>query len=196
MSINLQKGQRIDLTKGNANLNKIVIGLGWDEASQGGLFSRFKSSQAIDCDASVLMLTDDRLKDGRDLVYFGKLASDCKSVIHSGDNLTGEGDGDDEQLVVELNRIPSKFNRLVFVVNIYDCLNRKQDFGLISNAFIRITDPTTGAELVRYNLSDNYKGFTALIAGEIYRHGNEWKFAAIGDPTRDSNISQLCQRYK
>ena len=188
VSINLQKGQRIDLTKGNSNLNKIIVGLGWDEAGRSG--------RAIDCDASVLMLTDDRLRSGDDLVYYGNKTSDCRSVLHSGDNLTGAGDGDDEQIEVRLSQIPSQFNKLVFVVNIYDCISRKQDFGLISNAYIRIVDETTGSELVRFNLSDNYKGYTSLIAGEIYRHANEWKFAAIGDGTNDSSISQICKRYK
>lgn len=120
-----------------------------------------------------------------DLVYFGNKLSTCGSIIHSGDNLTGEGAGDDETIFVELHKVPSRINRLVFVVNIYDCVNRRQDFGMIRNAYIRIQNPQTGEELARYNLSDNYAGKTTLIAGEMYRHGSEWKFSAVGEGTQD-----------
>src|SRR6185312_9234939 len=105
----------------------------------------------IDCDASVIMLENDKFAD---VVYFGKLQSDCKSIVHTGDNLTGEGHGDDEVINVDLQHVPSKFNKLIFVVNIYDCERRKQDFGMIRNAFIRIVNPQNNEELIRFNLSD------------------------------------------
>lgn len=200
MVISLQKGQRIDLTKGNASLNRVMVGLGWDPVNQsggGGLFGLFKSGQGqdIDCDASVFMLTDDKFKHKNDLVYFGQLKSPCGSVVHSGDNLTGEGDGDDEEIIVDLQSVPAQYNKLVFVVNIYNAVKRKQDFGMIQNAYIRIVDPKTGKELIRYNLSENYGGMTALVTGEIYRHNGDWKFAAVGDGTTDQNLTEIARRF-
>ena len=197
MAINLQKGQRIDLTKGNANLSRIMVGLGWDPVSQskGGLFGRFKTPN-IDCDASVIMLQNDHFKEKKDLVFFGNKSSECRSVVHSGDNITGDGAGDDEIIMIELKLIPSRYNKLIFVVNIYDCINRKQDFGMIQNAYIRVVNPQSGEELVRFNLSDNYGGLTTLVTGEIYRHNDEWKFAAIGDGTTDRNLTEICTRYQ
>lgn len=194
MAISLQKGQRIDLTKGNANLHTIMVGLGWDPVKKkGGFFSR---SVDVDCDASVIMLAGDKLVSNKDLIYFGNKKSVCKSVVHSGDNLTGDGDGDDETIKVDLKSVPNSFNKLVFVVNIYDCKARKQDFGMIENAYIRVMNHDTGEELVRFNLSDNYGGLTTLITGEIYRHNGEWKFAAVGDGTTDSSLSEVCRKYQ
>lgn len=205
MGINLQKGQRVDLTKGNAGLNKIKVGLGWDPVSQeksgglfGGLFSSRNSGSGrnIDCDASVLMLQDDKVVEGDDVVYFGKLTSNCRSVQHSGDNLTGDGDGDDEVITIELSSVPTKYNKLVFVVNIYDAANRNQHFGMIQNAYIRVYDDRTGSELIRYNLTDNYSNLTTLVCGEIYRNNNEWKFAAVGTGTNDVKLGDVVRRYQ
>ncbi|MEK4229770.1 TerD family protein [Solibacillus sp. FSL H8-0538] len=200
MSINLQKGQRIDLTKGNAGLNKIIVGLGWDPVQQksGGLLGGLLGSKTpidIDCDASVIMLQNDRLQDKTDVVYFGNLKGANDSVTHSGDNRTGDGDGDDETIYIELNAVPQNYNKLIFVVNIYDCVRRKQHFGMLQNAYIRIVNPATKEELLKYNLSDNYSDQTTLITGEIYRHDNEWKFAAVGTGTQDASISDICKRY-
>ncbi|MBF8982413.1 TerD family protein [Lutibacter sp. B2] len=200
MGINLTKGQRIDLTKGNAGLSQIMVGLGWDAAQNksGGLFGGLFGSKAedIDCDASVLMLDENgKFSKKQDLIYFGNLKSACGSVVHTGDNLTGDGDGDDEQIIVELNKVPSTIHKLVFVVNIYDCIRRKQDFGLIRNAFIRIVNGSNKQEIIRYNLSDDYVGKTSLIVGELYRHNTEWKFAAIGEGTHDASLSEIVKRY-
>ena len=194
MVVNLQKGQRVDLTKGNAGLNRIIVGLGWDPVEQKkGWFSSAPAN--IDCDTSVIMLQNDRLSDNQDIVYFGRLKSACGSVVHSGDNLTGEGSGDDETITVSLNDVPAKYNKLVFVVNIYDSYKRKQHFGMIRNAYIRVINPTNNQELIRYNLSDDYDNQTSLITGEIYRHNGEWKFAALGNSTQDRSISELCMRF-
>ncbi len=201
MSVNLQKGQRIDLSKNGDSLSKIMIGLGWDPVTQGeskgilgGLFK--KSAPNIDCDASVLMLDENnKLNSGDSIIYFGNLKSKCGSVVHTGDNLTGEGEGDDEQILVDLSKIPQKINKLVFVVNIYDCLRRKQDFGLIQNAYIRISNSVSNKELVKYNLSDNYSGKTSLITGEIYRHNDGWKFVAIGEGTNNESLKSIAQQY-
>ena len=190
MAISLQKGQRIDLTKGNASLDRIMVGLGWDPVSRGF------NAPNIDCDASVIMLQNDRFESKKDLVYFGNKKSSCRSVVHSGDNLTGEGEGDDETILVDLKSVPERFNKLIFVVNIYACESRKQDFGMIQNAYIRVVNPLTKEELVRFNLSDNFGGLTTLVAGEIYRHNGEWKFAAIGDGTSDRDLTEICRRYQ
>ncbi len=201
MAINLQKGQRVDLTKGNKGLSRIVVGLGWDpvQKSGGGLLGGlFKGPSAeIDCDASVLMLgANDKFRKKEDLIYYGNLRSPNGSVVHTGDNITGEGEGDDEQIIIELNLIPADVQKLVFVVNIYDCVRRKQDFGLIENAFIRAVNGGSNEELIRYNLSDNYAGKTTLVAGEIYRSNDEWKFAAIGEGTHDASLSEIVNRYR
>lgn len=201
MGISLQKGQRVDLTKGNAGLSNIMVGLGWDpvERSGGGLLGGLFGSKGadIDCDASVIMLDSNEKMTRKDhLVYFGNLRSKCGSVVHTGDNLTGDGDGDDEQLLIDLNRVPSEIHKLVFVVNIYDCIRRKQDFGLIQNAFIRVVNGSNNQELIRFNLTDNYAGKTTLVVGEIYRNGSEWKFAAIGEGTNEASLSEIVKRYK
>ncbi|MCM3724310.1 TerD family protein [Neobacillus cucumis] len=202
MAINLQKGQRVDLTKGNPGLTKIMVGLGWDPVQSGGgklfggLFGGGASSSNVDCDASVIMLgANDKLQNNKDVIYFGNLKSNDGSVQHSGDNLTGDGDGDDEQIMIDLSRVPANIQKLVFVVNIYDCVKRKQHFGMIQNAFIRVVNPTTNQELLHYNLTDNYSGLTCLVTGEIYRHGNEWKFAAIGSGTNAASLSEVVRSY-
>lgn len=203
MGINLQKGQKIDLTKGNPGLTKIMVGLGWDEAAKpksGGLLGLFGGGgggAAIDCDASAILLDAQEKLTAKDrLVYFGNLQSGDKSVKHSGDNLTGAGDGDDEQINVDLGSVPSSVSKIVFVVNIYDCLKRKQDFGMIANAFIRVVNPVNGQEFCRYNLTESYAGKTSLVVAEVYRHNDEWKFAAIGQGTNDASLSELIRRYQ
>ena len=179
MSISLQKGQKVSLTKeGREGLNRVIVGLGWDEAKpagRGGLLGALFSApaQAIDCDASALLLKNGKLVDGKDVVYFGNLTHKSGAVKHMGDNLTGAGDGDDEQIVIELERLPAEYDRIVFVVNIYQAVQRRQHFGMIQNAFIRIVDARNGQELCKFNLSENYNGMTAMIFGEAYRHNGE-----------------------
>lgn len=195
MSISLQKGQKVSLTKENAGLSNVLIGLGWDEAkrSRGGFFA--PKPQAIDCDASALLLKGGKLYDKSDIIYFGNLQHKTGAVWHMGDNLTGAGEGDDEQIVVDLSRLPAEYDRIVIVVNIYQALQRKQHFGMIENAFIRLVDGKTNREMCKYNLTENYSGMTAMIFGEVYKHNGEWKFNAIGQGTNDPGIGQLAQRY-
>jgi stress response protein SCP2 len=207
LAISLQKGQRVDLTKGNPGLSKIMVGLGWDpvqsgKSGGGGLFGGlFGGGGAggganVDCDASVIMLgANDKIQNNKDVIYFGNLKSNDGSVQHSGDNLTGDGDGDDEQVMVDLSRVPQSVQKLVFVVNIYDCVKRKQHFGMIRNAFIRVVNPSNNNELIRYNLSDDYSGQTSLVVGEIYRHNTEWKFAAVGTGTTAASLSEVVRSY-
>lgn len=202
MAVNLQKGQRISLTKDNAGLSKIMVGLGWDPVAQnsgkGLLGSLFGSSAPnIDCDSSVFMLDGNgKVRGKEDVIYFGNLKHRSGSVQHMGDNLTGDGDGDDEQVMVNLSSVPQDISKLVFVVNIYDCIKRRQHFGMIRNAFIRIVNMGNNQEIVRFNLTDDYSNKTALFVAEIYRHGSEWKFAAIGEGDNSANISEMLAKYR
>ena len=194
MSVSLQKGQKVSLSKDNHGLAQVIVGLGWDEVKRiGGLFSR--KPQAIDCDASAILLKNGKLCGKEDLVYFGNLRHKSNAVMHQGDNLTGAGDGDDEQIIVDLLRIPQEYDRIVIVVNIYKAVQRNQHFGMIENAFIRIVDARGNRELCKYNLSENYDGMTAMIFGEIYRHNGEWKFSAVGQATKDPGLGELANRF-
>ncbi len=199
MSVSLQKGQKVSLTKDNAGLSNVMVGLGWDEVRQsgGGLMKALfgGSAQAIDCDASAILLQNGRLVDNKDVVYFGNLTHKSRTVMHQGDNLTGAGEGDDEQIMIDLQHIPAQYDRIVIVVNIYQAAQRKQHFGMIENAFIRLVDTRTNKELCKYNLTENYAGMTAMIFGEVYRRGDEWKFSAVGQGTTDAGITETCRRY-
>jgi hypothetical protein len=195
MSVSLQKGQKVSLTKDNAGLSRIIIGLGWDEVEQKrGFFA--PKPQEIDCDASAILLTNGRLVDKNDIVYFGNLTNSSRTVMHQGDNLTGAGEGDDEQIIVDLAALPQNYDKIVFVVNIYQAFQRKQNFGMIKNAFIRIVDARNNKELLKYNLSEDYSGMTAMIFGEVYRYNGEWKFSAIGQGTNDPGLGELVNRFR
>lgn len=201
MGISLQKGQRVDLTKGNVGLNRIQVGLGWNPEQKssggflGGLFGGGEGNN-IDCDASVIMLQDDRLVSQSDVVFFGNLKGANGAVQHSGDNLTGEGDRDDEVITLDLNNIPASYNRIVFVVNIYNAKQRNHHFGMIEKAYIRVMNSSNHEELIRYNLTDDYSGSTSLVTGELYRHGSEWKFAAVGNGTNNTSLSEVVATYQ
>ena len=172
----------------------MVVGLGWDEVKRKtGLFA--PKPQPIDCDASALALINGKLTYKEDVVFFGNLRHPTGAIEHMGDNLTGAGDGDDEQIVVDLSRIPAEYDRIVLVVNIYQALQRNQHFGMIENAFIRLVNASNNTEMCKYSLTDNYSGMTAMIFGEIYRHNGEWKFNAIGQGTNDPGLGELTRRY-
>lgn len=186
-TINLRKGEQVSLTKHNPNLDKIHVGLGWDVNSQ------FTGN--FDLDVSVFMLNDQgRVQDTKQFVYFHNLQSPEGSVLHTGDNLTGDGDGDDEVIKVQLSKVPAHVTKLVFAVTIYDAISKRQNFGQISNAFIRILDESTNREMINYNLTENYSSTTSIIAGEIYREGNEWRFNAKGEGLMEE-IDGICRRY-
>ena len=195
MSISLQKGQKVSLSKDNAGLGKVVIGLGWDEVQQKRGFFAPKRAP-IDCDASAILLQNGHVVDKADIVYFGNLQHYSGTVQHMGDNLTGAGDGDDEQIIVDLSRIPAQYDKIVLVVNIYQAVQRGQHFGLIQNAFIRLVDARNNSEMCKYNLTENYSGMTAMIFGEVYRHNGEWKFTAIGQGTTDPGLGELVNRFR
>lgn len=208
MSISLRKGQKIDLTKGGAGgLRQVMVGLGWDEAPQSseggflkGLFGR-NQHHDIDCDASAILCGANGKIIENDhsqcCVYFGNLRHRSGAIVHQGDNLTGAGEGDDEQIMVNFLQLPTEISKVVFVVNIYDARARKQHFGMIKNAFIRLVNMDNNTEICRYNLSDNYNDMTGLVVAEIYRENGEWKFNAIGQPVKEaSRLDSLIQLYQ
>lgn len=188
MPINLSKGQKVDLTKGNPGLKNIMVGLGWD-------VNAFDSGSEFDLDAAAFMLgADGKCPTEKEFIFYGNLKHDSKAVEHLGDNLTGEGDGDDEQIRVNLSNIPSNIEKVAFTVTIYDADTRRQNFGQVSNAFIRIVDENTGTELIRYDLGEDFSIETAVVVGELYRHNGEWKFNAIGSGFQ-GGLAALCGHY-
>lgn len=193
MSVNLQKGQKVSLTKEAPQAHRILVGLGWD-AKKKGLFG---GGFDFDLDASCFALRDGRLTSKKDICYFGNRDVMKKAIHHHGDNLTGAGDGDDEQITIDLDKLDSDVDKIVFVVNIYMAKMRRQSFGDVKNAFIRLVDENTGAELFRYNLSDGSVDKVAgLIFAEIYKHNDEWKFNAIGEGTKESSVEKLASLYE
>ena len=174
MAISLKKGQKVDLTKGNPSLTKILIGLGWDVNKYDGGFD-------FDLDAAAFLLNaSGKVNADEDFVFYNNLKHASGSVEHMGDNLTGEGEGDDEEIKVDLAKVPANIEKIDFTVTIYDAEVRKQTFGQVSNAYIRVVDDTTGNELIRYDLGEDFSIETAVVVGELYRHNGEWKFNAIG----------------
>lgn len=188
MAVNLQKGQRVDLTKGNEGLNKLVVGLGWDTNTYDG-------GNAIDLDAAAFLLGENgKALADTDFVFYNNLLHESGGVEHLGDNLTGEGDGDDEQLKVELSKVPATYQKIAFTVTINDAEKRKQNFGQVRNAFIRIVDERNGQELLRFDLGEDFSVETAIIFAELYRHAGEWKFSAVGSGFKGGLVA-LCQNY-
>lgn len=196
MAINLTKGQRISLKKEAPGLTKIMCGLGWDVAESKGLFGLFKGDD-FDLDASVLCLNEKgKLKSKSEVIYFGNLNHRSGAVVHLGDNLTGEGQGDDEQIIVDLPRIPDDITKLVFVVNIYNCKQRKQSFGMVKNAFVRLVDLANNKEIARYTLlGEEYEGKTGMILAEVYREDGEWKMEAVGKGIMVDGLQAMTNEY-
>ena len=188
MPVSLQKGQKVSLTKGNPGLKKVVVGLGWD-------VNQFDTGGDFDLDAAAFLLTDSgKVSRQEDFIYFGNLTHPSGSVQHMGDNLTGEGDGDDEQIEVSLAGIPANVEKVAFTVTIYDAEPRRQNFGQVSNSYIRIVDADTNTELIRYDLGEDFSIETAVVVGELYRHNGEWKFNAIGSGFQ-GGLAALCGHY-
>lgn len=188
MPINLSKGQKVDLTKGNAGLKNIMVGLGWD-------VNAFDSGTDFDLDAAAFMCgSNGKCPTEKEFVFYGNLEHGSGSVKHMGDNLTGEGDGDDEQILIDLSKVPSNVDKIAFTVTIYDADQRRQNFGQVSNAYIRIVDDATNTELIRYDLGEDFSIETAVVVGELYRHNGEWKFNAIGSGFQ-GGLAALCGHY-
>ena len=188
MPINLQKGQKVSLTKGNPGLSKVVVGVGWD-------VNQFDTGGAFDLDGAAFLVTENgKVSRGEDFVFYGNLTHPSGSVQHMGDNLTGEGEGDDEQIKVNLSAVPANIAKIVFTVTIYDAETRRQNFGQVSNAFIRIYNEDTGYEMLRYDLGEDFSIETAAVFGELYKNGNEWKFNAIGSGYQ-GGLAALCASF-
>ena len=188
MPINLSKGQKVDLTKGNASLKHIMVGLGWD-------VNAFDSGSDFDLEASAFMCgANGKCPTEKEFVFYGNLEHPSGAVKHQGDNLTGEGDGDDEQIFVDLKAIPESVDKIAFTVTIYEAQERRQNFGQVSNAYIRIVDEDTNQELIRYDLGEDFSIETAIVVGELYRHNGEWKFNAIGSGFQ-GGLAALCGHY-
>ncbi len=188
MPINLQKGQKVDLTKTNPGLTKLLIGLGWDT-------NKYDGGYDFDLDAAAFLLGDSgKVTRSEDFVFYGNLKHPSGAVVHQGDNLTGEGEGDDEQIVVDLSKVPADISKIDFTVTIYEYDVRRQNFGQVSNAFIRVVDAVTNQELIRYDLGEDFSIETAVVVGELYRHGSEWKFNAIGSGFQ-GGLAALCDNF-
>lgn len=188
MTISLSKGQRIDLTKTNPGLKKVLIGLGWDT-------NKYSSGADYDLDASVFMLHEDgRAKGIEDFVFYNNPKTPNGAVVHTGDNRTGEGEGDDEQILVDFSLIPANITRLGITVTIHDAEARAQNFGQVSNAFVRVVDEQDNREVLRYDLGEEFSVETAVVICELYRHGEDWKFQAIGSGFA-GGLAALCKNY-
>lgn len=188
MGIQLSKGQKIDLTKTNPGLTKGIIGLGWDT-------NKYHGNSEFDLDASAFLVDENnKCVNDLDFVFYNNLEHPSKSVIHTGDNRTGEGDGDDEQLIVDFTKIPSTIHKIGITVTIHDADARSQNFGQVSNAFVRLVDESTNNELLRFDLGEDFSIETSIVVCELYRHGGEWKFNAIGSGF-SGGLAALCRNY-
>lgn len=187
MAISLSKGGNLSLTKTDPNLNKLLIGLGWDE--------RATSGAEFDLDASVFLLAGNgRVRGDHDFIFYNQLKSDNGAVEHTGDNRTGQGDGDDEVIKVNLSLVPADVDKIMLPVTIHDAQARNQNFGQVANAFIRVVNEETGAEVVRFDLAEDYSIETAMVFGEVYRHNSEWKFRAVGQGY-SGGLLAMCSQY-
>lgn len=179
MAVSLQKGQKVDLTKTNPGLTQIKVGLGWDT-------NKYDGGGEFDLDVSVFLLNDQgKVEDDKHFVFFNNPSSPDGSVVHSGDNRTGDGDGDDEVIEIDLSKVSANIQKIAFTITIYDAATRNQNFGQVSNAYARVLSASSGEELIRYDLGEDFSIETAVVVGELYRHGSEWKFSAIGSGYKD-----------
>ncbi len=188
MAISLQKGQKVDLTKTNPGLAKLIIGLGWDTNKYDGGFD-------FDLDAAAFLLGENtKVSTEADFIFYNNKEHSSASVIHQGDNLTGLGDGDDEIILIDLSKVPANIHKIDFTVTIHEADSRKQNFGMISNAYIRVIDEAKNEELLRYDLGEDFSVETAVVVGELYRNGSEWKFNAIGSGFQ-GGLAALCNNF-
>ncbi|MEY2863720.1 MAG: hypothetical protein RLY58_1427 [Pseudomonadota bacterium] len=187
MALSLSKGGNLSLTKTDPSLSKILIGLGWDERATDG--------NAFDLDASAFLLNyQGKVRSEADFIFYNQLRSADGSVQHTGDNRSGQGDGDDESIQVDLSRIAADVDKIVITVTIHDAEARRQNFGQIANAFIRVVNDITGQEVVRFDLAEDYSTETAMVFGELYRHNSEWKFRAVGQGY-SGGLRAMCQQF-
>ena len=187
MAISLNKGGNLSLSKTDPTLVRILIGLGWDERATDGA--------SFDLDASAFLLTvSGKVRGDHDFIFYNQLKSQDGSVEHTGDNRSGQGDGDDESLVVDLSKVSPEIEKIAITVTIHDAQSRGQNFGQIANAFIRVVNQDSGIEIVRFDLAEDYSTETAMVFGEVYRHNGEWKFRAVGQGYA-GGLAAMCQQY-
>lgn len=188
MPVCLQKGQKVSITKGNPGLSKVTVGLGWD-------INQFDTGGSFDLDTAAFLLADNgKVTKSEDFVFFGNLKHPSGCAEHMGDNLTGVGDGDDEQIRINLSLVPENISKIAFTVTIYDAEARRQNFGQVNNAFIRIYNEANGEELLRYDLGEDFSIETAAVFGELYKNNGEWKFNAIGSGYQ-GGLAAICANY-
>ncbi len=188
MIISLQKGQKIDLTKGNPGLTKIVVGLGWDT-------NKYSGGADFDLDAAAFLIDKNGRAGGiEDFIFYNNLVGGEGSVVHTGDNLTGDGEGDDEQIKIDLASVPVHVEKIAITVTIHEAIARGQNFGQVSNAFVRVVNEVNEQEVMRYDLGEDFSVETALVVCELYRHQGEWKFNAVGNGF-SGGLSALCSNY-
>lgn len=188
MAVVLTKGQKVDLTKGNKGLKNIIVGLGWDVNKYDGGFEFDLDTAAFCCDANAKVQAD------TDMIFYNNLKHSSGSIEHLGDNLTGAGDGDDEQIKIDLSTVPANIEKIDFTVTIHDAEERKQNFGQVSNAYVRIFNADNNEELIKYDLEEDFSIETAIVVGELYRHNGEWKFNAIGSGFQ-GGLAALCKNF-
>jgi len=187
MAISLNKGGNLSLSKTDPSLNQVLIGLGWDARATDGV--------DFDLDASAFLLAaNDKVRGESDFIFYNQTRSPEGSVEHTGDNRTGEGDGDDEAVKINLAKVPADVQKIAITVTIHDAQNRGQNFGQVQNAFIRVVNDQTNVEIVRFDLNEDYSTETAMIFGELYRHNSEWKFRAVGQGY-NGGLSAMCSQY-
>lgn len=182
MAVSLKKGEGVNLKKDAPNLRRVLIGLGWDPVKK--LFGR-----DMDIDASVICIDESGRRE--DVVYYHNLQHRSGAINHHGDNLTGDGDGDDEQIDIILDLVPDNIQKLSVIINIYEAYNRHQDFGKVENCFVHASDMDTGKELIRYDIDGNFGKKTGIFVADIYRHNGEWKFKAIGEGVEVKDINAM-----
>jgi tellurium resistance protein TerD len=188
MAINLSKGQKIDLTKSNPGLSKIKVGLGWDT-------NKYDGGKDFDLDVSVFLTNaGGKVEKESNFIFFNNKQNENGSVVHAGDNRTGEGEGDDEVIDVDLKNIPADVEKVAFTITIYDAESRSQNFGQVSRSYVRIVNEVNNEELIRFDLGEDFSVETGVVVGELYRHGAEWKFNAIGAGYKDG-LAGLTRDY-
>ena len=187
MAISLNKGGNLSLSKTDPSLNQVLIGLGWD--------ARATDGADFDLDASAFLLAaNDKVRGESDFIFYNQTRSPEGSVEHTGDNRTGEGDGDDEAVKINLAKVPADVQKIAITVTIHDAESRGQNFGQVQNAFIRVVNDQTNVEIVRFDLNEDYSTETAMIFGELYRHNGEWKFRAVGQGY-NGGLRAMCGQY-
>lgn len=188
MSISLSKGQKIDLSKASPGLTKTIVGLGWDT-------NKYSGGSDFDLDASAFLVGENgSVQNDLDFIFYNNLQGGNGSVIHTGDNRTGEGEGDDEQIKIDFSKVPNHIHKIAITVTIHDALQRRQNFGQVSNAFVRVVNEENNQEVLRYDLAEDFSVETAIVVCEIYRHNGEWRFSAVGSGF-EGGLRSLCKNY-